>query len=138
MNWYQYLFWLSEQSLLIYALPFNLTLLALLHVILRTDLSLYRQRRVILICGMLQFFIPILFVTVGTALRHEHSFAPSLQLLVPSLLLLLFGLQIIITIIIVWNVKHDRLLVASLSGVEMFVSFTTMLVAFMSISGDWI
>jgi hypothetical protein len=138
----QYLFWLAEQSLLIYALPFNIALLAIIILFARASYPLPKHPHLLSLLGLVQFLIPItivlfglLFVTPSTATPQPTNWlVGSVELLVP----LLFYIQIPIGGYIILRVDQGRFLIASLTAIQIFVSFTSMLVSSMSIAGDWI
>lgn len=134
----RYLLWLAEQSLLIYALPFNIALLAIIILYVRTNYPPPKRPRLLILLGSLQFLIPVIIVLLGTFFRHRADSQPSPTQWLIYTALLLCALQIPIGIYIALEVKQSRFLIASLTAVQIFVSFIAMFVASMSIGGDWI
>ena len=133
-----YLLWLAEQSLLIYALPFNIALLAIIILFARTNYPLPKRPRLLSLSGLLQFLIPVATVLLGAFFEHRPGAQPQhIQWILYSVHLL-FVLQIPIGVYILMKVNQGRFLVVSLTAIQLFVSFNTMLVASMSIGGDWI
>ena len=137
MNTYQYFIWLAEQALLIYALPFNIALLAVIILITRGNILLGKKEFLVFPLAVAQFLIPIIMVLLGTWFRNDTRH-PDPSTVVGTIVLCLFVFQIPISIYLLFRIKDDRLLVAALTGVQLFVSFVAMIVAGMSISGDWI
>ena len=133
-----YLFWLAEQSLLIYALPFNIALFSIIILFARTSYPIPKRPRLLFLLGLLQFFIPLAIILVGAFFEYGPGAHPhQIQWLLYSVLLL-FVLQIPVGVYILLKVSQSRLLIASLTAIQLFVSFNAMLMSSMSIGGDWI
>jgi len=138
MNTGRYLFWLAEQSLLIYALPFNIALLVVIILFARTSYPIPKRPRLLCLLGLLQFFIPIANVLLGVFFEHKPGAQPrDLQWLLCSVLLL-FILQMPVGAYVLLKVNQSRFLITSLTAIQLFVSFNAMLISSMSIGGDWI
>jgi hypothetical protein len=132
-----HLLWLAEQSLLIYALPFHIALLVIIILFARTSYPIPKGSRLLPLLGSLQLLIPVATILLGAFFEHRQSAQPEYTKWLLHSILLLFAFQIPIGIYILLRVKQSRILVASLSVIQLFVSFNAMLVASMSIGGDW-
>ena len=134
----RYLFWLAEESLLIYALPFNIALLAIISFCARRSYPTPKHPRSLFLLGLLQFFIPIAIILLGVFFEYRPGAQPQhIQGLLHAVLLL-FVLQIPIGGYMLIKVSESRFLIASFTAIQLFVSFKAMLISSMSIGGDWI
>jgi hypothetical protein len=87
--------------------------------------------------GALQFLIPVATILLGGFFEHRRGAQHEYTKWLLHSVLLLFVLQIPIGVYILLRVNQSRILVGSLTAIEVFVSFNAMLVASMSIVGDW-
>lgn len=85
----------------------------------------------------MQFIVPVTVVAIGTLFRYKAEIPVPANW--PELLMLcLVVLQMATGIYVVRQVNHDKVLVMTLVGIEVFVTIVAIMVASMSIGGDWI
>jgi hypothetical protein len=138
MDAFQYFFWLSQQSLLAYTWPVGIILLLVVSLVTRGDIPFGWKQCLTTALASLQLLVPVLMLVLGTLLRNDTRRPAPVPGWPEWLMLCSIVYQVAAAAYIVKRLHHDKLLVFALSGIQVFISVLAMIVASMSISGDWL